>query len=270
VALPLQFLNGVAMSNSLVASIPTGPEGTYAGRRGPNDDFMSRFCAPTWRKMDDPKPTSGRRRALAIAICYASGTVPSKLPGTYNDANNVIRMLERFGYEANDICVLADIEIRRCDPTGIARDMSRQPTRENIVKAIQWLGEGSGDRQNRFLCFTGHGHIQNYPTNNGIESREGIFPCDIGFESLKRCEVCVCEENHWGVIKSDANREVERHMPSLLTVLWDYNLNFLLTSVIMPGTKFTVRLCAPSLRSHYHINLAPFRLYLIVAIAGVH
>ncbi|KAL5633829.1 hypothetical protein ACGC1H_005869 [Rhizoctonia solani] len=211
------------------------------------NDFIAKFQAPTWRQVDDPRPTSDRRRALVIAISYAPGIVPPQLSGTYADANNVILMLEKFGYQKSDICVLADIEIRTENAAGITPDKSRMPDRDNIVKAIQWLGENSGDHQNRFLYFSGHGHIQHYPTSDGNRSCEGLFPCDVQFKPLQRCVGCVCEDNYWDIISDSNHKELERRMPSLLSVLWDYNLNLLLTRVIMPGTKFTV--CLPCCHS---------------------
>ncbi|CAE6465899.1 unnamed protein product [Rhizoctonia solani] len=100
------------------------------------NDFIAKFQAPTWRQVDDPRPTSDRRRALVIAISYAPGIVPPQLSGTYADANNVILMLEKFGYQKSDICVLADIEIRTENAAGITPDKSRMPDRDNIFRAM--------------------------------------------------------------------------------------------------------------------------------------
>lgn len=49
--------------------------------------------------------------------------------------NYSFREAGKFGYSSNDICVLADIDMTVRDGTmgGITADMSRWPSKENIV-----------------------------------------------------------------------------------------------------------------------------------------
>ncbi|CAE6489561.1 unnamed protein product [Rhizoctonia solani] len=207
-------------SSASAPSLPLfTPGSTYADYlRDLTTDFTDKFRAQTWRNVDDLRPTSNKRRALV----------------------GVIRSSDKFEYQPEDICVLADIEVQGQDAAGVADDTSRQPDRANIVKAITWLAADSGDGQNRFLYFAGHGHIQHYATGDEPRSREGIFPCDVKFEPLQKCaEPCHCENNNWEIVYDSDHNELERRMPRLRAVLWDYNLNLLLTSTMLPGTKFT-------------------------------
>ncbi|KAH7323292.1 hypothetical protein B0J17DRAFT_723299 [Rhizoctonia solani] len=260
-------------SNASASSLPLSiPGSAYAQHlRELTTDFMDKFQAQTWRNVNDLRPAPSRHRALVIAISYAPGNLPSPLLGTYADANRVIRMLERFGYQPESICVLFDIEVQEQDAVGVADDTSRRPDRTNIVTAISWLAADSGHGKNRFLYFAGRGHIQYYSTNNEPGSREGIFPCDIRFEPLQKCaESCHCENNNWEIVYDSNHNELERRLPRLRAVLWDYNLNLLLTSALLPGTKFTVSLPLSNIDQFPPLALALFRLCLTVATVVVH
>lgn len=68
--------------------------------------------------------------------------------GCINDARNIERFLcERFGYNRNDIVVLTDDQQ---DPRGI-------PTKDSILRAMQWLVADARPNDSLFFHYSGHG-----------------------------------------------------------------------------------------------------------------
>lgn len=75
-----------------------------------------------------------------IGINYTNSN--NRLSGCINDVHNVQRMLEtKFGYEAGNMVILTD-------DTADARS---QPTKANIVRAMQWLVHGAQRNDSLFL-----------------------------------------------------------------------------------------------------------------------
>lgn len=93
-----------------------------------------------------PSDLSGKKKALLIGINYF-GT-DSELNGCINDVHNMGQFLvERYGFNQQDFVVLTDDQQ---SPAGI-------PTRDNILKAMQWLVDGAQPGDNLFIAYSGHG-----------------------------------------------------------------------------------------------------------------
>lgn len=89
---------------------------------------------------------NGKRKALIIGINYI-GT-QNQLRGCINDAHNIFNFLtSMYGYSPDDIVMLTD------DQT----DMVRVPTRNNMLRAMQWLVNGAQPNDSLFLHYSGHG-----------------------------------------------------------------------------------------------------------------
>ncbi|GJN88093.1 hypothetical protein Rhopal_001049-T1 [Rhodotorula paludigena] len=112
---------------------------------------------------------TGKRKALCIGINY-TGT-SAQLNGCHNDARNLSKFLcERYGYREEDIVMLMD--------TPDARGMSL-PTRDNIIRAMQWLVQGAQPNDSLFFHFSGHGGQQRATEGDEEDGNdETIYPLD--------------------------------------------------------------------------------------------
>ena len=112
-----------------------------------------------------PIMASGRRKALLVG-CNYRGT-NAELRGCVNDVNNMKRYLITRGFPEQQMVILTD-------------DNSRQlPTRENILRHIDWLVQGAAMGDSLFFHFSGHGAQQE---DTGGDEADGydetIVPCD--------------------------------------------------------------------------------------------
>ena len=112
---------------------------------------------------------SRRRRDLLIGINY-KGT-RAALRGCINDANNMQRLLIQHGFpnDGSHMVKLVDD----------SRDRNYMPTRENILRACQWLLQGVSKGDVLFFHYSGHG--AQVPDRTGMESdgyNETILPCN--------------------------------------------------------------------------------------------
>lgn len=88
----------------------------------------------------------GKRKALLIGINYFGQE--GELRGCINDVQNVSSFLkERYGYRAEDMVILTDDQQ---NPMG-------QPTRANILRAMQWLVQDAQPNDALFFHYSGHG-----------------------------------------------------------------------------------------------------------------
>lgn len=91
---------------------------------------------------------SGRRKALLVGINYFGTS--NELRGCINDVKNMSRFLnERFGYAWEDMVILTDDQ----------RQYNKVPTRENILRAMQWLTNGASPNDSLFFHYSGHGGV---------------------------------------------------------------------------------------------------------------
>ncbi|KAF7967256.1 hypothetical protein HWV62_35049 [Athelia sp. TMB] len=89
---------------------------------------------------------NGRRKALCIGINYFGQT--AELKGCINDALNIKNfIMSRFNYQDDDIVMLTDD----------ATNPRQQPTRENIIAAMQWLVRDAHPNDSLFFHYSGHG-----------------------------------------------------------------------------------------------------------------
>ncbi|KAI8635413.1 caspase domain-containing protein [Xylariaceae sp. FL1651] len=89
---------------------------------------------------------SGKRKALLIGINYLGQD--AELKGCINDTKNVSAFLiERYGYKREDMIILTDDQ----------RDPILQPTKANILRAMEWLVSGAQPNDALFLHYSGHG-----------------------------------------------------------------------------------------------------------------
>lgn len=93
----------------------------------------------------DTDKASGGKRALLIGINYVGQQ--GELRGCHNDVNSMLGFLERSGFKDSDCQV------------RILRDNGHdeEPTRDNILAALKWLGDGVAAGDTLFLHYSGHG-----------------------------------------------------------------------------------------------------------------
>ncbi|KAF8596838.1 hypothetical protein BDV93DRAFT_562945 [Ceratobasidium sp. AG-I] len=160
-----------------------------------------------------------KSRALVIAITYGASD-PLSLPATYVDAFNIICLLEQqFDYPPKAIRVLADqVDMQN-------RKDNRWPNKENILKGLHWLNEGSVAGSRRFLFFAGHGHSLNLEQGGVLYTHEGILP-----------------RNFWTYTpRQNPNDPTPvKDQPDPETVLFDDELNECLVKGLADGAKLTV------------------------------
>jgi len=92
------------------------------------------------------------------------------LRGCINDARNIERFLcERFGYKRNDIVVLTDDQ----------QDPRAKPTKDNILRAMQWLVMDARPNDSLFFHYSGHGgQTKDLDGDEADGFDEVIYPVD--------------------------------------------------------------------------------------------
>ncbi|KAJ7274358.1 peptidase C14, caspase domain-containing protein [Mycena haematopus] len=115
---------------------------------------------------------NGKKKALCIGINYFGQT--SELRGCINDARNMQRFLcSHFGYHMEDIVTLTDD----------AQNQRQQPTRENIITAMQWLVRGAAPNDSLFFHYSGHGgQTKDLDGDEEDGYDEGLFSSIVDFE----------------------------------------------------------------------------------------
>ncbi|BEJ14982.1 hypothetical protein CspHIS471_0407490 [Cutaneotrichosporon sp. HIS471] len=111
---------------------------------------------------------SGTKKALLIGINYYGSQ--NQLKGCVNDVHNVQEMLnQRFGYRSEDTVILTDD----------ARDVRSQPTRDNMIRAMQWLVHNAKPNDSLFFHYSGHGTLTDAVSADDYEGHaEAICPVD--------------------------------------------------------------------------------------------
>lgn len=106
-----------------------------------------------------------RTKALVVGINYY-GQKGMELDGCVDDARRVAQALTARGYKVQ---LLVD------DP----RSRTPQPTRQNILKAMQWLVSGAKKGDALFFSYAGHGHQQRDTSGDEADSLdETLLPVD--------------------------------------------------------------------------------------------
>ncbi|KKY33921.1 putative caspase-like protein [Diaporthe ampelina] len=111
---------------------------------------------------------TGRRKALLIGINYFGTN--AELKGCINDTRNVSSFLmERFGYKREDMVILTDDQ---ANPV-------LQPTKQNILRAMNWLVGNAQPNDSLFLHYSGHGgQTKDLDGDEGDGFDEVIYPVD--------------------------------------------------------------------------------------------
>merc|ERR1712007_287236 len=108
------------------------------------------------------------KKAVLIGINYI-GTENS-LQGCIFDATNERTMLcEHFGFPENNVLVLSDDQ----------RDKNKIPTKDNIVKSMEWLMNGAARGDVLYFHYSGHGSQVPDPTGQEADGKnECLCPSD--------------------------------------------------------------------------------------------
>ncbi|KAH7915669.1 peptidase C14, caspase domain-containing protein [Hygrophoropsis aurantiaca] len=142
---------------------------------------------------------SGKKKALCIGINYVGQS--AELRGCINDANNIKQFLMRqFHYREDDMVVLTDD----------ARDPRQVPTRDNILRAMEWLVRGASPNDSLFFHYSGHGgQTKDLDGDEEDGFDEVIYPVDF--------------QNAGHIVDDDMHRIMVRPLPAgcRLTAIFD-------------------------------------------------
>ncbi|KAF8340614.1 peptidase C14, caspase domain-containing protein [Cantharellus anzutake] len=129
---------------------------------------------------------NGRKKALCVGINYFGQQ--AELKGCINDATNVQQFLcRKYGYKPDDIVMLTDD----------AANPAQQPTRANMLRAMQWLVGDAHPNDSLFFHFSGHGgQTKDLDGDEEDGYDEVIYPVD--FESAGHI---VDDELHFVMVK---------------------------------------------------------------------
>lgn len=92
---------------------------------------------------------TGRRKALLIGINYFGQK--GELRGCINDARNMASYLsQNFGYQKDDMVILTDDQ----------QAAMSQPTKNNILRAMNWLVKDAQPNDSLFFHYSGMFHME--------------------------------------------------------------------------------------------------------------
>lgn len=111
---------------------------------------------------------TGRKKALLVGINYIGSK--NALRGCINDVKNMSNFLNRrFGYSYDDMVILTDDQ----------NEMARVPTKENIIRAMQWLVKDARPHDSLVFHYSGHGGMTKDLDGDEDEGYdEVIYPVD--------------------------------------------------------------------------------------------
>ncbi|KAK4160173.1 putative metacaspase [Cladorrhinum sp. PSN259] len=170
---PIQQHHGGGYHSSRAA--PPPPAGTQQFGHGAPQEYTFQYSNCT-----------GKRRALLIGINYFGQE--GELRGCINDTKNLSQyLMENHGYKREDMVILTDDQ----------QNPVMQPTKHNIIQAMQWLVANAQPNDALFLHFSGHGG-QTADTDGDEEDGhdEVIYPVD-----FKQNGHIVDDEIHYYVVK---------------------------------------------------------------------
>ncbi|KAI7897421.1 caspase domain-containing protein [Mucor mucedo] len=136
----------------------------------PSDYVM--HVNPKYRNMPPPNfqlsNCQGRKRALLIGINYFGTS--AELKGCINDVENIKQFLVTlYNFNEQDMVILTD---NQTNPQNI-------PTKQNIIRAMQWLVHDSRPNDSFFFHFSGHGgRMKDYDGDEDDGYDETIYPVD--------------------------------------------------------------------------------------------
>ncbi|PNY27076.1 Metacaspase-1A [Tolypocladium capitatum] len=129
---------------------------------------------------------SGKRKALLIGINYFNQK--GQLRGCINDVTNVSMFLsEYYNYKREDMVILTD---NQANPV-------MQPTRANMIRAMEWLVKDAQPNDALFLHYSGHGgQTEDLDGDEDDGFDEVIYPVD-----FEKAGHIVDDEIHWRVVR---------------------------------------------------------------------
>ncbi|KAI0594080.1 caspase domain-containing protein [Biscogniauxia sp. FL1348] len=129
---------------------------------------------------------TGKRKALLIGINYFNQQ--GELKGCINDTKNLSTFLiENYNYKRQDMIILTDDQ----------QDPVLQPTKANILRAMEWLVSGARPNDALFLHYSGHGgQTEDEDGDEEDGSDEVIYPVD-----YKQAGHIVDDQLHQVVVK---------------------------------------------------------------------
>ncbi|GAA97980.1 uncharacterized protein L969DRAFT_84532 [Mixia osmundae IAM 14324] len=112
---------------------------------------------------------SGKRKGLLIGINYTGSS--NALRGCHNDARNLHQFLvSRYNFNPDDMVLMLD------DPS---MPYQAQPTRQNIIRAMQWLVKDAQPNDSLFFHYSGHGgQTEDLDGDEDDGYDEVIYPVD--------------------------------------------------------------------------------------------
>lgn len=157
---------------------PLGPPpGNYGGPQAPPRDYGRPQGPPPSAPQSFGQNSGmtfqysnclGRRKALLVGINYFGSK--NELRGCINDVKNMLGFLNsHFGYQYDDMVILTDDQ----------RERARIPTRENILRAMQWLVKDARPNDSLVFHYSGHGGVTedlNGDEESGFD--DVIYPVD--------------------------------------------------------------------------------------------
>ncbi|QOU20662.1 hypothetical protein BRETT_000373 [Brettanomyces bruxellensis] len=109
----------------------------------------------------------GVKKALIIGINYIGTS--NALRGCINDAHNMYQFLVSKGYPEENIVMLTDDQ----------SDYVRVPTRENMIRAMQWLVKDARSGDSLFFHYSGHGGQEDDLDGDEADGMDDcIYPVD--------------------------------------------------------------------------------------------
>ncbi|GJN31670.1 hypothetical protein PR202_gb20094 [Eleusine coracana subsp. coracana] len=112
----------------------------------------------------------GKKRALLVGVSYTATTY--ELKGTVNDVKQMRRLLcDKFDFPSESILELTEEE----------SDPYRVPTKENLLRAMRWLVDGSSSGDSLVFHFSGHG-VQKLDFNDDEVDGYNEALCPVDFE----------------------------------------------------------------------------------------
>ncbi|KAI9275974.1 caspase domain-containing protein [Sporodiniella umbellata] len=149
---------------------PSIPYGQQQPNINPNDFVM--HVDPKLRNAPPPNfqlsNCQGRKRALLIGINYFGTS--AELKGCINDVHNIKDFLvTMYNFRQDDMVILTDDQQ---NPQSI-------PTKQNMIRAMQWLVNGARPNDSFFFHFSGHGgRMKDYDGDEDDGYDETIYPVD--------------------------------------------------------------------------------------------
>ncbi|KAG6373356.1 putative metacaspase [Boletus reticuloceps] len=128
---------------------------------------------------------NGKKKALLIGINYFGQ--PEALNGCIEDARRMKKFLSGHGYREEDMVMLTDD----------ASHPRQQPTRQNMIDAMQWLVRNAQPNDSLFFHYSGHGgQTKDLDGDEDDGYDEVIYPVD-----FKRTSHIVDDEMHMIMVR---------------------------------------------------------------------